>query len=112
MLEDDSVPPRFLDELETDREELRRFVRQYREERRAAEREAARQPDASDAADEPGRVLGIQGPADEGMAAKDASPTESPKDALRSRFEGAADRLSPRYRAVVERYYKVLSEEQ
>ncbi|MHC4592427.1 MAG: hypothetical protein ACYS8L_07005, partial [Planctomycetota bacterium] len=82
------------------------------QERRAAERESAQRPEAPGADDEPGRVLEIGGPADEGMAAKDASPTKSPKDALRSRFEGAADRLSPRYRAVVERYYKVLSEEQ
>ena len=52
------------------------------------------------------------GAAAEEMVAKDALPTKQRKDTLRSRFEGAGERLSPRYRDLVDRYYKVLSEEQ
>jgi len=110
LLDEDRVPPRVLAELGMDRQELRRFVDRYEETR--AERESpSTGPQVPPPAQE-GRVIEASGPAAQDMAVRDALPGEPERDSLRSRFEGASDRLSLRYREVVNRYYEALSEEQ
>jgi len=112
MLEEDRLPPGLLKELGTDRQALREFVRQYRQESNPVEPSTGpEKPGEPGAGQEGGQVMAARTAAAEGMAARDALPTKPEKDALRSRFEGSADRLSPRYKEVVDRYYKVLSEE-
>jgi DNA-directed RNA polymerase specialized sigma24 family protein len=109
LLDEDRVPPRVFDELGMNRQELRRFVDRYNQQRAERSLQQA-SPEAPPPAEE-GRIMDAAGPAADNMAVRDASPTEPERDSLRSRFEGAADRLSPRYREVVNRYYEALSEE-
>jgi hypothetical protein len=108
MLERDEMPAELLDDLGTDRESLREFIERYRRARRGErpERQAA-----EESLEPGGRVIGVRRAA-AGVEAGDARPEEVNRDALRSRFEGSRERLSPRYREVVDRYYKALSEEQ
>ncbi len=110
LLDEDRVPPRVLAELGMDRQELRRFVDRY-EEKRAERESPSTGPQVPPPAQE-GRVIEASGPAAQDMAVRDALPGEPERDSLRSRFEGASDRLSLRYREVVNRYYEALSEEQ
>jgi len=110
LLDEDRVPPRLLAELGMDREALRRFVDRYEE--RRAERESPTTGPQVPAPAQEGRVIDASGPAAPDMAVRDALPGEPERDSLRSRFEGASDRLSLRYREVVDRYYEALSEEQ
>jgi hypothetical protein len=107
MLARDEVPPDLMGTLNVGREGLRRFVEQYHELQSEAEGAAAAEQPEPD-----GRILETGGPAGGGVSAADALPAAARKDALRSRFEGADDRLSSRYRDVVKQYYKTLSEEQ
>lgn len=112
LLDGDRLPQHLLDDLGTNRQKLRAFVERYREQRaQQRSREAAPEPGQAEFSEAVGRVIQAIGPAAGGMGAKDALPARSRKDALRSRFEGAGDRLSPRYRDVVDRYYKAVSEE-
>jgi len=113
MLDEDRLPPGLLKDLGTDRESLRQFVDRFRRDRQAGQNpEAAPKPEERAAAEKPGHVMGAGNEAAQDVAAKDALPTKLEKDSLRSRFEGSDERLSARYREVVNRYYKVLSEEE
>jgi hypothetical protein len=112
MIEENRLPPDLLQDLGTNREKLQDFVDRYRREREAASPNAG-QPEAAEETGQgaaEGRVEATKA-AQEGVSARDALPTASDKDTLRNRFEGADERLSSRYREVVDRYYKVLSEE-
>jgi DNA-directed RNA polymerase specialized sigma24 family protein len=109
MLEQDSLPPDMLEKLGTDRDALTEFIDRYRRER---ERMAEQEPlDVRGTPQSKGRVADSTGPAAEDVTAGDGLPATTDKDTLRSRFEGASDRLSPRYRDVVDRYYQQLSRE-
>ncbi len=108
MMEQDDLPRGLLKDLGTDRGELARFIDRYRRARQHAERAERAEPEPRPDAE--GRVLAPAGPAAEGVRARDAAPPGE-KDELRSRFEGAGERLSPRYRDVVNRYYEALSGE-
>lgn len=112
MIQENRLPPDLLQDLGTNREKLQDFVDRYRRERPAAPPNAG-QPEAAEGTGQgaaEGRVEATKA-AQEGVSARDALPTASDKDTLRNRFEGADERLSSRYREVVDRYYKVLSEE-
>jgi hypothetical protein len=111
MLEEDDLPRGLLKDLGTDRPELARFIERYRRARRRVEREEAEKAGPEPRPEAEGRVLAPAGPAAEGVRARDAAPPGE-KDEVRSRFEGAEERLSPRYRDVVNRYYEALSGEQ
>jgi len=113
MLDEDRLPPGLLKDLGTDRQRLRQFVDRYRRDRQEGQNaEGTPGQEQPEAAEKPGHVMETGKEAGKGVAAKDALPTKLQKDTLRSRFEGADQRLSARYREAVNRYYKVLSEEQ
>jgi DNA-directed RNA polymerase specialized sigma24 family protein len=109
MIEEDRLPAEMLRDLGTNREALRDFVERYRQANRSQPEGAV--PEGAEIVRDGGRVMqGAQAAAPD-VAARDALSAESARDALRSRFEGASERLSPRYREVVDRYYRMLSEE-
>jgi len=107
LLDRNMVPQRLLDELGTDRQQLRSFVERYRERRR---QEGSVEPAQGATADAGARVV-PGGRAAEGVAEPGVLSEKVRRDALRSRFEGSLDRLSPRYRELVRRYYEALSEQ-
>jgi len=109
MLEADRVPERVFRDLGLNRERLREFIEEYRRRRRdMAEPGADEEP--GELSDDAGRLLrGVSAEGDVQVEDTRASPT---RDTLHSRFEGAAESLSSRYRDLVNQYYKVLSEEQ
>ncbi len=110
-LEHDGLPQSFLDDLGTDRRRLADLVERYKRFRRDLAETGAAEPFRPGARpSEPGTVLQRSVAAD-GMMVEDGAPVDRSPDTLRSRFSGAPD-LSPRYRSVVERYYKALTEEQ
>jgi hypothetical protein len=111
-LDEDSLPPRFLEDLGTNRQKLRDLIERYKSYRKEAPPDAATagEPGATEVTDSGGRVMRGAGAAP-GVQLADALPQQPDKDSLRSRFEAAADRLSPRYREAVNSYYKALSEQ-
>jgi hypothetical protein len=112
MLEQESLAPELMTALGANREALKDFVDDYWE---AVEQERERKSEeAAHAPEEPavGVLLGGAAAAEAGLEAGDAMSHEVTRDVLRSRFEGARDRLSHRYRDAVDRYYQALAEEQ
>ncbi|MFW6189791.1 MAG: hypothetical protein ACOC7T_05085 [Planctomycetota bacterium] len=106
MLEENRVPDRKLRELGLNRQKLREFIERYRERRRS---EKTEQPPSA-VEERPGRLLrGAERAAGE-VEVSDARPEKPTRDELRARSE-AQEELSPRYREMVDQYYKALSEE-
>ncbi len=111
MLEEDRIPPKFLEDLSLDREGLRELIQELRKRKRdAAERDAEEQKPQQ--IDEQARVLSGADAVSSTVRLADGLPEEVTPDDLRSRFEGARQRLSERYRDIVGQYYKALSEEE
>ncbi|MGD2175567.1 MAG: hypothetical protein PVJ27_09200 [Candidatus Brocadiaceae bacterium] len=109
MLEADELPDELLEDLGTNRRELREFIEEYRRRRPPTTGEPA-PVEAPVEPLEPGQVMRT-GRAESGFALADEPPGRPKPDELRSRFEGVMDRLSPRYREIVNQYYRTLSEE-
>jgi hypothetical protein len=110
MLEADELPGEFLADLGTNRQELRKLIEDYKS-RVAASDEPSEESSDARPPEEAGRVLpGAQRAAADVRAAAEQTGRPSP-DQLRSRFEGASERLSPYYRELVDRYYQALSRE-
>ncbi|NLW50417.1 MAG: hypothetical protein GXY85_06180 [Candidatus Brocadiaceae bacterium] len=105
MLRDESLPGGLLKDLGMEREELRRFVEHYR----AAHVDGSAPGPEGPAADQ-GRVVYAPEAAADGVRATEGLSDTLPADVLRSRFEDADGRLAPRYRDVVQQYYRTLSE--
>jgi hypothetical protein len=72
---------------------------------------AGEDPEAARFEEEAGRVI-RGGRAESGVRVQDVRPEEGEEDELPARFEGGAEELSPRYRDIVNQYYKALSEDQ
>jgi len=102
-LKDGSLPEQMLKDLGMNRERLQEAIDSY-----LLEEAAGREQGGEPAAQEPGRVLGP------GAAGEDvrlgATEREDEKDELKSHFDDASMRVSPRYREAVRAYYKKLSE--
>jgi len=107
-LEADELPSGLLDELGMKRQDLRSLIERFKQ--RAAPREPSAVEQTRTMREPEGRILRGASAATEGMALRDAVQA-APPDELRSRFEGADEQLSTRYREVVDQYYKALSEE-
>ncbi len=109
LLGADDPPDDLLDELDIRREDLRDLIEHFRE--RQAEHEATEPDRPETQAPEPeGRILRGVPAAAEGVTVRDAMPAAEP-DELRSRFDGADEQLSTRYREVVNQYYRAITEE-
>jgi hypothetical protein len=110
MMEDDRIPPDLLEELGLSRDELRELIEGLRRAQEDAEEEdVGEEPEPGETDEEAGVLSG--GKAGGGMRLVDGLPADVTPDDLRSRFEGARERLSDRYRDIVDQYYKALSEE-
>ena len=109
MLDEDSIPPHVYQDLGLNSQKLRDFIDDYRRRRAEAGEQSPGQP--GQLSEEAGRLLQGASEAEAGVQVQDTRPTKPSPDALHSRFEGA-DRLSSRYRDLVNQYYKALSEEQ
>ena len=110
MMEDDRIPPDLLEELGLSRDELRELIEGLRRAQEDGEEEGVgEEPEPGETDEEAGVLSG--GKAGGGMRLADGLPADVTPDDLRSRFEGARERLSERYRDIVDQYYKALSEE-
>ncbi len=111
LLDQDRLPEEFMKDLGMNRRKLRELIQRYRqqevEEPKAEEESGQRAPVAP--MQMPRLLEG--GEASEDVQSAEADTGDEPGDRLRSRFEGATEQLSPRYRELVNRYYKALSEE-
>ena len=110
MLDEDRVPERVFKDLGMNREQLRQFIEDYRRKRAEMPQQPGEPP--APLGEEPGRLIQGAPVASPGVQVKDTRQAPTTSDTLHSRFEGAADHLSSRYRDLVNQYYKALSEEQ
>jgi hypothetical protein len=106
MLAENSVPSDLLRKTGRSREELDHLVRKYKE-KQEQDRDAS-QPETADGAD--GDVLG--GGEGSEVNLDGGLPEMTEAEESEATYEGAGEELSPRYRDLVNRYYKSVSEEQ
>lgn len=112
LLEDGTLPEEMLKDLGTNREKLKEAIEGFLAE---AEKPDAGQVDdddtepGADGAGAPGRVLNTVGRTQEGVHVGDAAG-KAKRDDVRSRFEDASGRISPRYRDALNAYSKRLAE--
>jgi hypothetical protein len=111
MVEQDNVPPRLLEELGLNREQLEDILERYRRGRGLTRDwlDPRGTPEPFTLEPDEGALLGPD-TAREGVRAADALPAEPVRDSLRTRFD-SADELSLRYRDAVNEYYRAISEQ-
>jgi len=110
-LAEGTLPEELLKDLGMNRRQLEEFVKRYKETPEEQPAGGQQKPGEPETAPPGGKIIeaGAGGAPD--LAVRGAAPEKIEKDKLRSRFEDASDRISPRYREAVNAYYKKLSEE-
>ena len=107
-LEEEELPEEMLRELGMNRTQLEEFLRGYLD---APDDSGEDGPEpAEEEAATAGRVLDATGRRSADVTVADAAAAQVRKDEMRSRFEDASGRISPRYRDAVNAYYKRLSQ--
>ncbi|MFP4026761.1 MAG: hypothetical protein ACLFWL_03115 [Candidatus Brocadiia bacterium] len=107
QIEEEGAPKDMLRELGMNERQLKKFLDNYLAKSPRREEETEKVSGAAEKRE--GRVLKAGGKRDKDVAITDTAPKSDEKDDLRSRFEDAEGRLSPRYREAVDAYYKKLS---
>jgi hypothetical protein len=112
MLAENETPSELMEKTGRSREELQRLVESYKRQREQQERRDNGEPEPGDGPG--GDVLDTAGRngQESGVNLGGALPELSEADESDSTFQGAGEELSPRYRDLVNRYYKSVSEEQ
>jgi hypothetical protein len=110
-LEKGDLPEEMLKDLGMNRKQLEEFLRGYLEKPDEGE-QAGGEPVEVEGRQAKGDVLAARGAKASDVAVGDAGPAEVKKDEMRSRFEDASNRISPRYRDAVAAYYKKLTREE
>jgi len=110
-LQKGDLPEEMLKDLGMNRKQLEEFLRGYLEKPEEGE-QAGGEPVEVEGKQAKGDVLAARGAKASDVAVGDAGPAEVKKDEMRSRFEDASNRISPRYRDAVAAYYKKLTRQE
>jgi len=110
QLEEGELPEEMLRDLGMNREQLDKFLKDYLEKQRDREKIDEQAKPEDEESELAGRVLGAGERASD-VEILDTAP-EVERDEMRSRFEDASNRISPRYRDAVNAYYRKLAGEE